>query len=96
MSGENCRDIIGAHFVNDTITENKTLKVDLAVFAVRELRPNYPCFGQGIKHSKTGKDKKSPLFSSVKDRIKHKKIPVSPTGKTKMDRTGLEPVTSCV
>lgn len=96
MSGENCRDIIGSHFVNDTITENKTLKVDLAVFAVRELGPNYPYFGQGIKHSKTGKDKKSPLFSSVKDRIKHKKIPVSWAGKTKMDRTGLEPVTSCV
>lgn len=44
MSGENCRDIIGAHFVNDTITENKTLKVDPAIFAIGELVLNYPYF----------------------------------------------------
>lgn len=84
MSGENCRDIIGSHFVNDTITENKTLKVDLAVFAVRELGPNYPYFGQGIKHSKTVTDEKVRSFSTRKDTTKHKKIPVSWAGKTKM------------
>ena len=58
--------------------------MDLAVFAVRELVPNYPYFWQGIKHSRTGKDKKSPFFSSVKGTIKHKKIPVLSTGKTNL------------
>ena len=73
--------------------KSKFQKVDLAIFAVRELGPNYPHFSKGIKHSKTVKDKKLQLFSSVKDTIKHKKIPASPTGKTNLDRTGLEPVT---
>ena len=67
-------------------------KVDLAIFAVRELGPNYPYFSQGIKHSKTGKDRKLKLFSSEKDTIKHKKIPVLRAGKINLDRTGLEPV----
>ena len=93
MSGENCRDIIGSYFVNDTITGNKTLKVDLAIFAFSELGPNYPYFSQRIKHSKTGKDKKLSNSSSVKDRIKHKKIPILSTGKTNLGRIGLEPTT---
>ena len=67
--------------------------MDLAVFAVRELGPNYPYFSQGIKHSKTGKDRKLKLSSSVKDTIKHKKIPVLRAGKIKMVRARLEPVT---
>ena len=70
--------------------------MDLAIFAVRELGPNYPYFWQRIKHSKTGKDKKSPFSSSEKDTIKHKKIPVLSTGKINLDRKGLEPLTSCV
>ena len=38
--------------------KSKFQKVDLAIFAVRELGPNYPYFWTGIKHSKTGKDRK--------------------------------------
>ncbi len=68
-------------------------KVDLAIFAVRELGLNYPYFSQGIKHSKTVSDEKAKSFSSEKDTIKHKKIPVSRAGKINLDRTGLEPVT---
>ena len=63
---------------------NKSPKVALAIFDVRELGRNYPYFWQGIKHSKTGKDKKLQIFSSVKDIIKHKKIPVSPMVKTNL------------
>ena len=63
--------------------------MDLAIFAVRELGPNYPYFGQGIKHSKTGKDKKLSKSSSVKGIIKHKKIPVLRAGKINLDRKGL-------
>jgi len=66
--------------------------VDLAVFAVRELALNYPHLCQEINHSKTVSDEKVRSFSTKKDKIKHKKIPVSTTGKIKMDRTGLEPV----
>ena len=76
--------------------KSKFQKVDLAIFAVRELGPNYPHFSKGIKHSKTGKGKESRLFSSVKDTIKHKKIPVLRAGKINLDRKGLEPLTSCV
>ena len=81
---------------NDTITENMILKVDLAVFAVRELGLNYPYFGQGMKHSKTVNDEKVRSFSTKKDKTKHKKIPVLSTGKINLDRKGLEPLTSCV
>ena len=49
--------------------------MDLAIFAVRELGPNYPYFSQGIKYSKTEKDRKLKLSSSEKDTNKHKKIP---------------------
>ena len=70
--------------------------MDLAIFAVRELGPNYPYLGQGIKHSKTGKDKMLKLFSSGRDTIKHKKIPVSSTGKINLGQAGLEPVTFCI
>lgn len=68
-------------------------KVDPAVFAVRELGPNYPYFSQGIKHSKTVNDEKVRSFSTKKDKTKHKKIPVLRAGKINLDRTGLEPVT---
>ena len=68
-------------------------KVDLAIFAVRELGPNYPYFWQGIKHSKTDKDRKLKLSSSEEDTIKHKKIPVLSTGKINLGRIGLEPTT---
>ena len=67
--------------------------MDLEIFAVRELGLNYPYFSQRIKHSKTVIDEKVRNFSTKKDKLNHKKIPVSTTGKINLDRTGLEPVT---
>lgn len=81
---------------NDTITENMILEVDLAIFVVRELGLNYLYFPQRIKHSKMVSDEKVRNFSSGKDKLKHKKIPILSTGKINLDRKGLEPLTSCV
>ena len=67
--------------------------MDPAIFAVRELGPNYPYFTHTIKHSKTKDDNKLKLFSSEKDTTKHKKIPVSRAGKINLVRARLEPVT---
>ena len=76
--------------------KSKFQKVDLAIFHVRELVPNYPYFWQRITHSKKVKDEKVRSFSTKKDKTKHKKIPVLRAGKINLDRKGLEPLTSCV
>ena len=69
--------------------------MDPAIFAVGELVLNYPYLCQEIKHSKTVTDEKVRSFSTRKDTTKHKKIPVSWAGKTKMVQIGLESLTSC-
>lgn len=61
--------------------KSQSQKVDLVIFAVRELGLNYPYFSQGIKHSKTGEDRKLKLSRRKKIQLNIKKSPSCRRGK---------------